>query len=218
MNHMYNRNRTICHLCLALGITCLGGAVSLPTTYARVTPFVQEAGQSSSEAALDALDPEPFIKTVKLTAKQQKSLDAIGEKSAKEIGAFIEKMSERMTKDVEGLTEKILKKHEAELQKIKALPEAEQEPKINALVKKAMVTMLPPVVLPYKKELSTQFRTTMTKIFADTAPLMTAKQKPLLATAKTKYFAQFDKKLLVYVNTFFDEFIKGMTKTVSQEN
>ena len=212
MNH---RNKITRHLWLALVITCLGTAVSLPTTYARVAPFAQEAGQSASDAALDALDPEPFIKTVKLTAKQQKSFDAIGEKRGKELEAFMEKVSERMQKDVEGLTEKILKKHEAELQKIKELPEAEQEPKINALVKKAMVTMLPPVILPYKKELGIQFRATMTKIFADTAPLMTATQKPLLATVKTKYFAQFDKKLPVFLNTFFDGVIKEATGSAS---
>lgn len=212
---MNKRTRMTCYMLLTLGITCLSTGKNVQTAYARVASTVQETKDSPLDRASDALDPEPSIKSVKLTAKQQKSLAAIMAKRGGEIEAGMEKIGKRIEKDVEGLTAKILKKNDTELQAIKKLPADQQDAKIEALVKKSMGEMLPPVILPYKKDVSTLFRTTMTNIFADVAPLMTPGQKPLLAAARTKYFATFDKKLESFTTLFCDDIIKESTGSAS---
>jgi hypothetical protein len=220
MNNSKNRY----HAWLVIGAVALAILGGTQTVFAQKEPPPAQADKSDQgiksavETGFDALDPTVDIKKlVKLTAKQQKSLDASMEKRGPEIVGYMDKMGDRLGKDIEGITGKILKKYDAEIKAIGALPEAEQKAKTDALTKKAFGEMLPPVLVPYRKGLTTQIRTTMTKVFADMDPLMTTKQKPLLAAAKKKYFVRFDKEVVAAVNTIFDEIIKGVNESLSEE-
>jgi hypothetical protein len=212
---MNKRTRMTGYILLTLGITCLSTGRNVQTAYAWVASPVQATKDSPLDIAAGALDTESSIKSVKLNPKQKKSVEAIMTKRGGEMEAGMEKIGKRIEKDVEGLTAKILEKHDAEIQAIKKLPADQQDAKIDSLVKKAMSEMLPSVIYPYKKDISILFRTSLPKIFADVAPLMTPVQKPLLDAAKKKYFASFDKNLESFVTLFCDDIIKESTKSAS---